>query len=147
MTATGTYVVGQEFRGPTRIVTHQRLLWYGEGMLAAASGTRMRAHDNIHTDEDYALSQGLPAAIADGMLSTAWISSVLIGAFGAAYLERGELRTKYIKPVYVDVPLTAAARITTVSAAADGRIRYDLEVWAEDGTGVKLTVGDAVITV
>jgi acyl dehydratase len=115
-------------------------------MLAAASGERMRAHHNIHTDEAYALSQGLPAAIADGMLSTNWISSLLIEVFGAAYIEAGERRTKYIKPVFVGVPVRARALVTTVDRDDDGSLRVALDVWAEDPDGVHLTVGDARVT-
>ena len=70
------------------VVTPERIQWYGDGMHSAATGKLTRAGENIHTDIAYAQGQGLTTAIADGMMSTAWISSVLLKAFGRHYLER-----------------------------------------------------------
>ena len=91
--------VGAEITGPVRLMTAERIEWYDSAMLSAATGTLAQVGSNIHTDEDYARSQGLPAIIADGMIMTNWVSSMLVEHFGMAYVERGELRTKFIKPV------------------------------------------------
>ena len=56
------------------VVTPERVQWYGDGMHSAATGELRRAGENIHTDAAYAQGQGLSTAIADGMMSTAWIS-------------------------------------------------------------------------
>ncbi len=134
---------------PTRelVVTPERVQWYGDGMHTAATGQRRRAGQNIHTDAEYAKGQGLTTAIADGMMSTAWISSMLLEAFGRDYLERGELRTKYIKTTDVGITLKVLGRVRERDEQADGSIRFVLDVWTEDKTGVKLTDGDAVIYV
>ena len=91
--------VGAEITGPARLMTAERIEWYDSAMLSAAKGTLAQVGSNIHTDEAYARSQGLPAIIADGMIMANWCSSMLIEHFGLAYVERGELRTKFIKPV------------------------------------------------
>ena len=54
-------------------MTAERIEWYDSAMLSAATGTLAQVGSNIHTDEDYARSQGLPAVIADGMIMTNWV--------------------------------------------------------------------------
>ncbi|MGH6944413.1 MAG: MaoC family dehydratase, partial [Geminicoccaceae bacterium] len=100
---------------------------------------------NIHTDEQYAASQGLPAIIADGMITTNWCSSMLIGHFGMDYLERGELRTKFIKPIFLGATISVRGRVLSVERRDSGAVVYALDVWCEDENGVKVTVGDAKV--
>ena len=51
--------VGSIISMSARIITHERTLWYGDGLMTAAAGERRTAMPNIHTDNDYAKSQGL----------------------------------------------------------------------------------------
>jgi acyl dehydratase len=129
------------------VVTPERVQWYGDGMHSAATGELRRAGQNIHTDAEYAKGQGLTTAIADGMMSTAWISSVLLKAFGRHYLERGELRTKYIRPTNVGIKLKVLARVRERNEQEDGSVRFVFDVWTEDEAGVRLTDGDAAVEV
>lgn len=137
--------VGAQIAGPVRVVTPERIEWYDSAMLSAASGMLARVGSNIHTDAEYAKSQGLPGVIADGMISTNWISAMLVEHFGMAYLERGELRTKYIRPIALGTRVRVRATVVAVERRDSGRSAYSLEVWCEDDQGGKLTVGDARI--
>lgn len=139
--------VGTEITGRTVICTADRIRWYGDGMLGAAAGEPWRVGSNIHTDPEYAKTQGLPGVIADGMMSANWLSSMLIERFGRHYVETGELRAKFIKPIFLDVPVTCRGRVTEVEVLGDGGARLKLEVWCEDQAGTKLTVGDASVDV
>lgn len=139
--------VGSEIEGPVRVVTPERIEWYDSAMLSAASGELARVASNIHTDEAYAKTQGLAGIIADGMISTNWISSMLLQCFGMAYLENGELRTKYIKPIFLGTKVFVRGRVLSRERNAAGVVSYRLEVWCEDGEGTKLTVGDARVEV
>jgi 3-hydroxybutyryl-CoA dehydratase len=139
--------VGDELLGAVRVVTPERLVWYGDGLMTAASGVRTQAGSNIHTDEIYAREQGLPQPIADGMVATNWIASMLLDHFGEAYVTSGELRTKFIKPTFVGTKVRVKGRVRQREALTNGTIRYDLDVWTEDATGVKLTDGDARVTI
>jgi len=145
MTAATDFEVGAMIPGRELVVTPERVQWYGDGMHTAATGELRRAGRNIHTDVEYARQQGLTTAIADGMMSTAWISSILLKAFGRDYLERGELRTKYIKPTNVGITVKILGRIREREARPGGAVRFVLDVWTEDLAGVKLTDGDAVV--
>lgn len=128
------------------MITPERVQWYGDGMHSAATGELRRAGQNIHTDVEYAKGQGLTTAIADGMMSTAWISSVLLKHFGRYYLENGELRTKYIKPTDVGIKLKILVRVRE-RQEKPASVRYVFDVWCEDQAGVKLTDGDAAVEI
>ncbi len=141
------YKKGDEIVGPTRPFSQERIGWYSIGMLSAALGSLQPVQHNIHTDDEYARSQGLPAAIADGMHSTNWLSAMMADHFGAHYVVHGELRTKFIKPTYANVPITTRGHITDRTVSANGDIKITMDVWCEDDKGTKLTVGDASVLV
>jgi 3-hydroxybutyryl-CoA dehydratase len=137
---------GAEIRGPVRYMTAERIEWYDSAMLSAASGQLAQVGVNIHTDDDYARSQGLPAIIADGMIMTNWCSEMLVANFGMDYLERGSLRTKFIKPVFLHQTVHVRARVLEANRQP-GSVRYKLDVWCEDEKGIKVTDGSAEIEV
>jgi 3-hydroxybutyryl-CoA dehydratase len=134
--------VGARFSSRPTMMTRERMRWYCDALETAASqsGEFIVAEPTIHTDADYAKAQGLPGIIADGMLSTNYISSLLYRHFGVEYLRAGELTTKFIRPVHEDDVLQAHA---VVAGAEDGR--YTVEVWVETESGQKVTVGTASV--
>jgi 3-hydroxybutyryl-CoA dehydratase len=137
--------VGAEIAGPVRMVTAERIEWYDSAMLSAASGELAQVGSNIHTDDAYAKSQGLPGVIADGMIMANWCSSMLVERFGMDYLERGELRTKFIKPVLLGATVFVRGRALAVERGDDGGTVLKLDVWCEDENGTKVVDGDATI--
>ena len=147
MSAPASFKVGDALAGPVRAITPQRIEWYDSAMLSAATNELRQVGSNIHTDEEFARSQGFATANADGMIMTNWCSEMLLRAFGLDYLERGELRTKYIKPVDVGVELHVKGRISEVTRLPGGNTRYAIDVWCEDAHGVKLVDGDAAVEV
>jgi acyl dehydratase len=113
-------------------------------MLTAAAGEVTLVGSNIHTDAEYAREQGLAEPIADGMIATNWISSLLLRQFGEAYLSAGELRTKFIRPTLVGARVRAGFRIRE-RIGGEGAVRYQLDVWTEDADGATLTDGAATV--
>lgn len=142
-----SFRVGEDLTGPVRCITPERIEWYDSAMLSAATNELRRVGSNIHTDEGYAKSQGFSAANADGMIMTNWCSEMLLRAFGMDYLERGELRTKYVKPTNVGVTLHVKGRIKEATGQPNGNTLYNIDVWCEDQQGTKLVDGDAKIEV
>ena len=138
---------GAEIAGPARMMTAERIEWYDSAMLSAASGKLAQVGVNIHTDEEYARSQGLPAIIADGMIMTNWLSTMMVDHFGFDYVARGELRTKFIKPVYLNQTVHVRARVLSAEPTQSGGRVYTLDVWCEDENGVKVTDGSAQVEV
>lgn len=129
------------------VITAERTQWYGDGMHSAATGELRRAGENIHTDVAYAKGQGLTTAIADGMMSTAWLHTMMLTQFGQDFLENGEIRTKYIKTTDVGIKLKILGRVKERQDEANGDVRFVLDIWTEDQAGVKLTDGDAAVSV
>ncbi|MDB5369250.1 MAG: hypothetical protein JWP20_808 [Roseomonas sp.] len=139
--------IGTELRALPRRMTRERMRWYVDLLptVEADDGRVHQAEPTIHDDDEFAKSQGLPGIIADGMISTNWILSLLMDAFGEDALRPGALSTRYIAPVFEDVVLTVAARVTSLENGTGGALRYGLDVWCEDAEGRKLTVGKASI--
>ena len=147
--AAGRLAPGTELRAHPRRMTRERMRWYVD-LLPTVEADDGRVHHDvptIHDDDAFARSQGLPGIIADGMLSTNWLLSLLMDAFGQDALAPGSLRTRYVAPVFEDVVVTAVARIAAVEEDAGGGLRYALDLWCEDASGRKLTVGDASVRV
>ncbi len=141
------FTVGQELAGPVRCITPQRIEWYDSALLSACANELRRVGSNIHTDEEYAKTQGFAGVNADGMIMTNWCSEMLVRAFGIHYLARGELRTKYIKPTNLGVSLHVKGRIKDVARQPSGNTVYVIDVWCEDQHGTKLVDGDAKVEV
>lgn len=140
---------GTEFRLAPRTMTRERMRWYVDiqDTVYYDDGRIHMQAPTIHDDPGYAQKQGLPGIIADGMISTNWIMSLLIDVFGTGILEHGALRTKYIAPVYENQTLVTCARVTAVWENAEGATEYRLDVWCEDDSGTTCTVGDATVFV
>jgi acyl dehydratase len=136
---------GTEFRLPPRPMTRERMRWYVDiqDTVRIDDGRIHAQPPTIHDDDEYARSQGLPGIIADGMISTNWILSLLVDVFGPVAAGKGGLRTKYIAPVYEDQTLITCARVTSVHVDGTGDVVHALDVWCEDDTGKKVTVGEA----
>ena len=141
------FPIGTELRSPSRRMTRERMRWYvdllptvaeDDGFVHSGAGT-------IHDDDAYAISQGFPGIIADGMVSTNWIAGLLFDAFGTDYLKKGKLRTKYIASIYEDQVVTCVARVTFRNVLEDGSTEYRFDVWCEDDTKAKMTVGEATV--
>ncbi len=138
---------GTELRTRPRAMTRERMRWYVDAQptIAADDGRIHTQPPTIHDDDDYARSQGLPGIIADGMISTNWIQGLLVDIFGAQFAGRSRLRTKYIAPIYENQAVTACVRVASVVDDAEGNTIFSLDVWCEDDTEKKLTVGSATV--
>lgn len=122
-----------------KLMTRERMRWYCDALETAArgDGTFVVAEPTIHSDDEFAAAQGLPGIIADGMLSTNYLSSLIYRHYGTDYLAGGELDTKFIRPVYEDETVRAFARVVS-----DDGVQVELEVWCE-ADGQTCTVGTA----
>ena len=141
-----TYNVGDELKGPIRGITPERIEWYDSAMLSACTNELRQVGVNIHTDEEFAKSQGFNAVNADGMIMANWCSEMLVHEFGMDYIERGELRTKFIKPVLLNVLLHVKGKVKATEKKS-GSTLLTLDIWCEDEKGNKLVDGDAKVEV
>ncbi len=93
----------------------------------------------IHYDQDYAWGVGLPGVILHGLLKAAFLGQLVTDWVG----DDGEVRALEVSYRGVDQPgraYTCRGRVTRV----DGD-QVELEVWGEDATGQRTTVGSATV--
>ncbi|MCA0449871.1 MAG: MaoC family dehydratase [Proteobacteria bacterium] len=139
--------IGAELRSAPRPMTRERMRRYVDAQptVAIDDGRIHTQPPTIHDDDAYAKKQGLPGIIADGMVSTNWIQGLLFDVFGRALARKGRLRTKYIAPIYEDQIVICVAKVTAKARTETGETAYQFDVWCEDDTGKKLTVGEALV--
>jgi acyl dehydratase len=130
-------------------MTPERMRWYADVLetVSTASSTPIIAEPNIHTDDDLARANGLPARVADGMVSTNWIQSMLVDTYGLNFLEGGSLRTRYVRPIYVDERIEVVAQVTARERDVEGRERLVLDVRCVKPDGQVATGGTATVRV
>lgn len=124
--------VGEEIPELVKHPTTQQLVQY-----AGASGDFYQ----IHYDQDFARSVGLPGVILHGLLKAAFLGQLVTDWLG----DRGTLKTFEVSYRGIDVPgkpYRCRGRITKVDGNA-----AELEVWGEDEVGQKTTLGTATVEV
>ena len=95
----------------------------------------------IHYDQDFARSVGLPGVILHGLLKAAFLGQLVTDWLGDA----GTLKSFEVSYRGIDVPgrpYRCRGRITNVHGP-----NVDLEVWGEDPDGNRTTVGSASVEV
>jgi acyl dehydratase len=125
--------VGQELEA---VVKHMRI----ENM----SRPLMSGSNPIHFDPEFAKKAGLPAPIATGVMSSAYVCEMLARAFGIEWIRSGSLDLKFIRPIYAGDTVTARGRVTAKMETSTG-VRMSLDVWCETQRGEPVTVGTASV--
>ncbi len=93
----------------------------------------------IHYDQDFAQSVGLPGVILHGLLKASFLGQLLTDWLG----DRGTLKTFEVSYRGIDQPgrpYRCRGRVTKVEGD-----HVELEVWGEDSTGNRTTVGTATV--
>jgi acyl dehydratase len=103
------------------------------------SGVRPRS---IHTDEAWARQKGFRTCLAQGMMSTAYVSQMMVKLLGPGFARGGSLSMAFIKPVYAGDRLTVHG-VVKDKQPADGGTRVIVDVWVENQHGEKTAVGHA----
>lgn len=107
----------------------------------------LMAGDNpLHYDTELASKAGLPAPIAAGVMSSAYLSEMLTNTFGIEWLRSGSMAVKFVRPVYAGDTVTARGRITSNIEMSIGR-HISLEIWCETHRGELTTVGTASVVI
>jgi acyl dehydratase len=127
--------VGQEIEPTVKQMTLQRM-----------SRPLMAGSNPIHYDAAFAKNAGLPAPIATGVMSSAFLSEMLTNAFGVEWIRGGSMDVKFIRLIYAGDTVTARGRITSRSETSTG-VRIALAIWCETQRGEPVTVGTASVVV
>jgi acyl dehydratase len=105
----------------------------------AYSGVRPRS---IHTDEAWAHAKGFRTTLAQGMMSTAYVSQMMMACLGAGFVRGGTMSVAFVKPVYAGDRLTVRGIVRELRPD-NGATRVVVEVWCENQHGDKTAIGTA----
>jgi len=103
------------------------------------SGVKPRS---IHSDEAWARQKGFRACLAQGMMSTAYVSQMMVNLLGPSFARGGTMSMAFIKPVYAGDRLSVHGIIKD-KQPDNGATRVVVEVWVENQHGEKTAVGHA----
>ena len=123
--------IGDELPPLTKPISQRQIECY--------SGVRPRS---IHTDPEWARAKGFAAPLAQGMMSTAYVSEMMVAFLGEGFVQGGRMAVKFIKPVLVGDTLTLHGCVRGTLPEGE-RTRIEVEVWCENQDGVKTMVGEA----
>jgi acyl dehydratase len=131
----------------TRVET---VLAVGQALPALAKDVSQRRIDvysgvkphSIHSDEAWARQKGFRACLAQGMMSTAYVSQLMVKLLGPDFARGGTMSMAFVKPVYAGDRLTVHGIIKD-KQPDQGATRVVVEVWVENQHGEKTAVGHA----
>jgi acyl dehydratase len=131
MATTETIAVGQELPSLVKEMSQRRIDTY--------SGVKPRS---IHTDEAWARAKGFRTTLAQGMMSTAYVSEMMTRLLGAGFVEGGTMSVAFVKPVYAGDRLTVRGVVKEMRPEGAGT-RVVVDVWCENQHGEQTAVGHA----
>lgn len=122
--------VGAVVPPKSRLITHEQVSVYSFGWR------------NIHTDREFAVAAGLEGPIAQGAMSTCYLSEMLTDLFGELWFSSGCTSHAFIKPVYIGDTITTQGVVRELVEEPEG-MRLVLQVWCRNQKGELTTVGTA----
>ena len=131
MALASTLAVGHELPALEKELTQRHIDAY--------SGVRARS---IHSDEAWARRKGFRTTLAQGMMSTAYVSEMMTRLLGAGFLRGGTMSVAFVQPVYAGDRLTVRGVVKELRPEGSAR-RVVVDVWCENQHGQKTAVGTA----
>ncbi len=119
-------------------ITQEQLQRYAE-----ASGD----FNPIHLDEAAAHRVGLDSVIAQGMLSMAFLGQFVnqqVASEPEAFLT--QLKVRFSNMVRLDDTLTCLGTVKARTRTENGRVEVQIECWAQNQKGERVTTGDATVS-
>ena len=111
----------------------------GQRKIDAYSTVRARS---IHTDEAWARAKGFRAPLAQGMMSTAYVSEMMTAFLGEGFVRGGTLSMTFTQPVYAGDRHTVYGEVKE-KRAEGAATRVVVSVWCENQDGVTTAIGTA----
>lgn len=125
---------GDWFQGAPKKMTLPRLLMFSGGPMWDEAFPK----SNIHTDDAFAKSTGLPGLCAAGTQYQASLCELMIDLFGDDWMSSGTLAVKLTDLVMVGQTVVGKVTVTKVE---QGVVHVD--IWSERDDGAKVMVGTA----
>ena len=97
---------------------------------------------NYHTDREQAQKLGFPDIVVQGMMSTCFVSQLMLEGFGMGWLEGGRMSVKLTNVLWVDESVTVRGKTREEHPESD-RSRVHCDVWVEKEDGTRVILGSA----
>lgn len=95
---------------------------------------------SIHTDETWAQAKGFATTIAQGMMSTAYVSTLMTTAIGEGFVAGGRMDARFLLPVLCGDTLAVTGTVAGFSREED-RVRVHVTVAAHNQSGEQTMAG------
>ena len=93
-----------------------------------------------HWDPVYAAETGLKAPIQTGEMSSAYVAEMCVNYFGANFFCNARVVCKYVASTLANEVITTHGVVREKTAKGKG-YRFKVDIWADNETGEKKTVG------
>ncbi|MBW1882784.1 MAG: hypothetical protein JRJ58_04605 [Deltaproteobacteria bacterium] len=97
---------------------------------------------NYHTDAEAAKQLGFPNIVVQGMMSTCFVSELMLREFEMGWLQGGRAQLKLTNVVWVDETISAYAKVREEHVEGT-RTRVVCDVWCEKEDGTRVVIGEA----
>lgn len=98
--------------------------------------------NSVHTNREFAVSLGLPDAVAQGLHTYAFMLEWLVRYFGEDWFQGGKLGVSFLSVVVPGDVVTVKSEITSTDATPEGT-QVALDIWCENERGQKVAAGTA----
>jgi acyl dehydratase len=136
-------VLGQEWDSGPKSVSQEHLSGF-----QPPRRDRTDFSQSAHASAEAGQKLGVRTAFAWGLMSNAYLESLLLEVFGTSALEQGaDLNVTFLRPVYLGDTIIAHAKVHSIEDTVDQRRRLSLEAWCENQDGVRVTDGYATVVI
>jgi acyl dehydratase len=97
---------------------------------------------NYHTDKEQAEKLGFPNIVVQGMMSTCFVSQLMLESFGMGWLEGGRMSVKLTNVLWVDESVAVRGKIRDEHPESD-QSRVQCDAWVEKEDGTRVILGSA----
>lgn len=97
---------------------------------------------NYHTDAEAAKQLGFPNIVVQGMMSTCFVSEVMLREFEMGWLQGGKAKLKLTNVLWVDETVTTHAQVREERPEGT-RTRVACDVWCDKDDGTRILLGEA----
>jgi len=128
---------GMELPEITRTVTQRNINLYAEAS---------QDFNPIHINEEFARKTALGGTVAHGMLILAYVSEMMMTAFGKRWLTGGKLDARFKGAARPGDTVKVSGKITKLEKS-DGQTTINCSVLCNNGKGEVIITGEATLTV
>ena len=98
---------------------------------------------SIHTDESWARAKGFRAPLAQGMMSTAYVSEMMTRFLGAGFVKGGTISMAFVNRAMASLSLPIVHGVVKDRQPENGGTRVTVEVWCVNQGGQTTAIGTA----